>query len=156
MKDKIIVFMISVYKFLINFLRISIGALLIYSGCDINRLFNTLFKEELIEDSTDLIFYYLTSHIKETSFSLTCFLALLIIFLSTLELFFIVAFIYRKKWGALGFFVISISWVPVELLFISRFLIMPKVLSLFIDFLIIVFLFKLLTHPKGYFNKVHK
>ena len=100
-----------------------------------------------------LLIKFLTIHIRDASSGLTCILAIALIVLSLADIIFIIALIYRRKWGAIGFFIISILWIPVEILFVSKFLVIPKTLSLIIELIIIYFLYKLITHPHGYFKK---
>ena len=153
MQRKIIIWIISIYKILASLLRVLAGSILLYFSCSIEQASLFLFRKELLEDPADFLFRFLTGHIMQASTSLTCILASALIVLSLADIFFIIALLYRRRWGAIGFFIVSILWVPIEILFVSRFLVIPKTLALIIDFIIIYFLYKLITHPKGYFVK---
>ncbi len=143
--------LISAYKLLGAFIRILIGILILYFG-SIPKLIQFIFKGEIIEDPTDIFSGFLLSHIAQNSASLTYILALSLIIFSLLEIVFAIGLLLRKKWGAMGLFIISILWLPVEILFISRFLLTPRTISIILDTIILILLFQMIAHSKKYFK----
>ena len=149
MRNEIIAKAISVYKLSINILRIILGALIIKFNFDIPIGINTI---------TELSKYhpvitYLGGCIKGSSFLLTLILTLTLIIFSIMDLIFILGLINRKRWGAIGLFINSFLWIPVEILFISKFLVAPELIMIILNIIIIYALYHLLKSSKHYFKK---
>jgi len=149
-KDEIIA--VSIYKFAINSLRILLALVIFNFSCDIVKLTNYVCSSRFLKPE-GFITDFLGNHIFPASPPLVFFLASVLLLFSLSELVFVVALLFRKRWGAIGFFIISILWIPVELLLISKFLLVPKLITLLIDILIIGFLFYILRKPNHYFRE---
>ena len=152
MTNKSIISIISIYKLTTSYLRIIAGVFLFYFGLSIANAGKIIFRRELVQDPTDFLAHFLMIHIRNASPILTGILASSLIVLSLLDIFFIFAIALRKRWGVIGLFIVSISWIPIEVLFISRFLIISRTLGIIIDLIIIYLLYRIITHPKGYFK----
>jgi uncharacterized membrane protein len=144
--------LISLYKLLGAIIRVCIGILILYFSGDIKEIIGFIFKREILEDQTDFIFSYLLNHIAQPSAYLAYVLAFSLIIFSLLEIVFAIGLLLRKEWGAVGLFIISVLWIPIEILFISKFLLTPKTISLVLDVIILVLLFKMITHSRRYFK----
>jgi uncharacterized membrane protein len=153
MKIRTKILLVSAYKTITNLVRIILGLTIIYFGFDIHRALRSLFSREIQVDPKDFIFSYLIGHINDVSYYLAAILAFSLIILSLAEIFFIIQLLRRKKWGAIGFLVISILWIPVELLFVSKFILVPRTITLIIEIIIIIFLFRIIRNSHGYFKK---
>jgi hypothetical protein len=153
MENDIIIETISVYKIIVNSLRIVAGIVLLLFVENPIGILGFLLRGNFLEYSRAMFFDFILRHIHYNSAFLTYTIALSLIILSSVELVFIIALLYRKRWGAVGFFIITLLWIPIEIIFLSRFLIFSRTISLLIDALILVLLFKLLTHSKKYFRR---
>jgi len=142
---------ISAYKLLGAFIRTLIGASILYFG-NIPKVVNFIFRKEVLEDPNDLLFGFLIGHINQTTIMLTLILASSLIIFSILEILFVTGLLFRKKWGAVGLFIISLLWLPVEILFISRFLLAPRTINIILDIIILILLFQMITHSRKYFK----
>lgn len=142
--DKIGVILLSIYKVIINFARLALGiAIVVFSFSYTGFI---LANKNLIQRNN--IVYAIARHIDFPSPGLAKILAFSLIILSLVELVFLIALILRKKWGAIGLFIMAIAWIPIELLFISKFLIVSRIISLAINLIIIFFLYRLITKSK--------
>lgn len=146
------VWVASGYKILINFIRIVLGSILLYFG-DVDRTLGFLFSREIRHDPNDFIFNFLINHVNDASHLITIILAICLIGLSIMDLFFIIALLFRRKWGAIGFFIVTLFWIPVELFFIGRFLSLPKLFGFLINIVILILLYRLLHSSRHYFKK---
>jgi hypothetical protein len=144
---------ISTYKFLGAFIRLLIGILILSFRGNLHNFILFIFKKEILEDPTDLFSSYLLGHIAQSSAFLTFLLALALIIFSLLEIIFAINLFLQKKSGAMGLFVISILWIPIEFLFISKFLLAPKTIGLVLDIIILILLFQMIIHSRKYFKK---
>jgi hypothetical protein len=151
MQDKKIIAAISAYKIFINILRIFAGLIIIHFGSDIHRAIRFLTERDFME--RNLILNFLAANIKDTSGILTLILALILIIFSVLELVFIFALIFRKRWGAIGLFATLIVWIFTELLFVSKFLALSKLVSIAVNLVILYLLYNLLKTHGHYFKK---
>jgi len=151
MRNYLIIF-ISVYKFLSAFIKLLIGGLILYFRGNPLNFILFIFKKEILEDPTDLFSGYLLGHIAQPSVFLTIFLALALIIFSLSEMIFTINLFLQKKSGAIGLFVTSILWVPIEFLFISRFLLAPKTIGIVLDIVILILLFQMMAHSRKYFK----
>lgn len=143
---------ISAYKTLGGIARLSIGILILYFG-DILNLVNFAFKKEILEDPNDLFYSFLLGRINQPSVFLTYILALSMIIFSLLEIIFAINLFLQKKSGAIGLFIISILWLPIEILFISKFLLAPRMINILFEVIILILLFQMITHSKKFFKK---
>jgi len=150
-KKEIII--IAIYKSIEDFLRYLFGILLILFNFNIYQLTFNLFKKELAEDPNDFFFNLIVNHTQQPPLYLAKILAVVLIFFSLLEISFLIGLIFRKKWGAIGFFCMQFLWVPIDLLVVSKFLLFSRVITIVLEVVIIGFMIKLLTSPKGYFKK---
>ncbi len=155
-EEKTTAIIISIYKIFMNIFRIALGTTILIFGANTQRLIEFFSLKELVEDPRDIIAHTLTNHVRTTSFTLTLIFALILIILSLAELSTIFALIYRKKWGAIGLFVISILWFPVEILFFSKFLAINRILSFAINIVILIFLYRLIRSNGKYFKNNKK
>jgi uncharacterized membrane protein len=153
MKIRTKVLLVSVYKAVTNLIRIILGLTIIYFGFDIHRALKSIFAREIQMDPKDFLFSYLIGHIKDVSYYLPAILAFSLLILSLAEIFFIIQLLRRKRWGAIGFLAVSILWIPIELLFVSKFVLISRTISFIIEALIIIFLFNILRNSHGYFEK---
>lgn len=140
---------ISTYKIIINFLRIILGLLIIKFGFNISLGIETI---KNISDN-NFIILYIFSYIRSSSLLYTVLLALTLISFSIIEIIFVVVLINRKRWGAIGLFVTGFLWIPVEILFITQFLVVSKISAFIIDLLILYLLYRLLFKCNQYFKK---
>jgi len=153
MDRKPAILFISVYKFSINFARIILGLFLFNFKCNIPNIQDYILG---INEIPIFITRLIDKHVAHAPPPLTCLLASLIIILSAIELVFVTSFLLRRRWGAIGFLVISVLWIPVELLVVSQFLAVSKILAIIIDIIIIYFLYRVITHPHHYFKEQAK
>lgn len=149
-KEAILV--VFIYKLITNLIRISFALFIFNFNCSISSLVDYVSSMRCFSP-TGFTVHFLNSHIANASPQLTFILGFSLLFLSAIDLFFVIAFIFRKRWGAIGFFILAILWVPIELLFVSKFLLISNILTIIIDIVILVFLYRLITHPDHYFKK---
>lgn len=145
------ILIISAYKLLGALTSILMGMLILYFGSIIS-LVNSVFKKEILEDPNDLFYSFLLGHINQSSKLLALILAFSLIIFSVLEITFVAGLLLRKKWGAIGLFIISVLWVPVEILFISKFLLGPRIIGVILDIIILILLFQMIMHSRKYFR----
>lgn len=144
MKTDYTIGLISGYKILVNSLRIILGTLIIYFRGNIRQLVLFVFKNEIKHEPGDFLFNFVYVHLKNQTPQLAILLALMLIIFSILEIIFSISLLYRKKSGAIGLFVTSFLWIPVEILFVSRFLFIHKIVAIIIDAIILLALFKII------------
>lgn len=147
---KIEVFGISIYKFVINCIRILLGSAILLFGLDLQNVIHYLFLQKGLPINGMLEKLFMSFYFP--SKSLTLILALSLIIFSLIELVFIIAMLYRRKWGAIGIFALGIVWTLIEILFVSKFLLTSKILSMVINVIILYLLYKIIT-SHGYFKK---
>lgn len=143
---------ISIYKLLASSMGILIGTLILYLG-SVQNIIIFLFKKETLEDQNDLFYNFLLGHINQSSNSLILILAFTMIIFSILEIIFAIGLLLRKKWGAVGLFIVSSLWLPIEILFISKVFLTPKVINIVLNLIILILLFKMITHSREYFKR---
>ncbi len=144
---------IAIYKFVEDFIRYLLGVFLVIFNFSLNKITLYFFRKELIQDPNDFFFNFITAHIRQVSIPLTKFLAIFLIIFSLLEISFLIGLLFRKKWGAIGFFIMQFLWVPIDLLIVSRFLLFSKIITITLEVIIVWFMIRLLTSPKGYFKR---
>jgi len=147
------ILLVSVYKIFMNLLRISLVALLFLSDCNVEKLIDFLSGVEIIKGPVCLLAGHLTPYIREVSHSFMYIFLLVVVIFSTIELFFAIQLLLRKESGAIGLFVMSILWTPVELVFFSEFFILRRLVISLIDIVIILLLFRMILHPRKYFQE---
>jgi hypothetical protein len=150
-KEKYEVLVLSIYKIILSTLRIILGFIIIFLGFNLNRVINFLFHESV--ERKQILSNFLIYHINPTNIYLTAILAISLIILSTLEIIFSVLLLKRKEIGAAGLIVLTFLWIFLEILFISKFLLIHKTSILIINIIIILFLFRLILKHKSYFKK---
>ena len=142
---------VSIYKIVASLIRSYVAILIFAFDFNLFRVVQYVFNIRYSEELKETLFYYIMNHIEQASVYLTFILAISLLIMSLLDILFSIAMLYKKRFGAIGLFATSIAWVPIEILFISKFLLMSKTLVLLLDFLIIVFLFRIIT-KKGNFR----
>jgi len=145
--------LISIYKIIGGILRIIMGSIILYFKADLYKALAFTFRRELLEDPSDVLFYYISNHINYNFYILTYILAISLIILSILEIFFAIKLLQNDKSGAIGLAVISLLWIPLEILFLAKFLVVRRFLSLFINIIIIILLLWMIQHSRKYFKK---
>jgi uncharacterized membrane protein (DUF2068 family) len=148
--DKVGVGILSVYKLSINLARIILGSLILFFGCSYTNFIWFLAEKKVIQSN-----YLISSLMKIIDFpsqKLACFLAISLILFSLIELVFVFALMLKRKWGALGMFILAIIWTFLEILFVSKFLVTSKITGLIINAIIMIYLYKLIT-KSDYFKK---
>lgn len=150
-QDRIGVDVLSVYKLLINFARIIVGILIFIFGCSYTNFILFLADKNIIQSSD--ILYYVLSLIDFPSQAMASFLGVCLIGLSIIEIVFVIALLYRKRWGALGIFSLAIVWTFIEIIFVSKFMVTSKMIAMGINILIIFFLYRLITKSNYFKNK---
>ncbi|MCX6748515.1 MAG: DUF2127 domain-containing protein [Candidatus Pacearchaeota archaeon] len=153
MQEKYLVWIASGYKLAINTLRVIFGLMIFSFSCNSQRVLERLTSRELAEDPNGFFANYFIGHINTPLLFLTCSLASILVVFSTLEIIFLIAVFRRKYWGALGFFIVSLIWLPVEILFISKFLLMPRLINLLINLIILGIFLKVILDRKKYFKR---
>lgn len=151
-KEKSEITALVIYKLFVNFLRISLSIIILSFGLNLDRITRFFFGSHIIYNPDHKIINYLVELVHFPSRTLTLILALSVLTISVIELLFVFGLALRRRWAAVGLLVIAILWIPVELLFISKFLTVSKLISLVIDFIIIFFLARLLVNSHGYFK----
>ncbi len=151
--EKYTIWAISGYKLIINTIRIIFGLLIFAFGCDSRRVLELLTSHEIAEDSSSFTSHFLINHINPASVIPTCSLALALVIISLLEIVFLVAIFRRKYYGAVGFFIVSLLWIPLEMFFISKFLLVSRLISLLINLVIILFFLKIILSHDKYFKR---
>lgn len=153
MKTKYLAEAVSVYKILGSIFRIVIGAIILYSGFNLERIIAIVHRSRL-QESTKSLFTIFLEHIKpDVSLILVYALVVSLIAISTLEIIFAISLLARKRIGGIGLFVTSILWIPVEILFVSKFILTSRLVILIINLLIVYSLYRILSRPGGYFKK---
>lgn len=143
---------ISIYKFIDDLSRCFLGLLLIIFNFDLRKLTEFL-SRKVTENHLEMFFNFLTGHIRPIALHISQFLAVSLIFLSVLEVSFLIGLLSRKKWGAIGLFCMQFVWVPIDLLIVSRLFLFSKIIMVILWVIILGFMIKLLISPKGYFKK---
>ena len=151
MKDKSLLIGISIYKTIVNVFRIILGIFIIVFGFNMRSIINLLLERDLSENYRGWMVSYLGLHLKEASHFYTIILALSLIILSLIELYFVYGTAKGKVWGIKGLIVTSILWVPVEFLFISKFLVTRKTIGFIINLIVLGLLIKTLRNYHGPF-----
>ncbi len=149
-KINYLVKLISIYKIAINSLRIITGVLIFYFRGNIKNMMLSLFNIEVSEDSKDTIYNYLSLHISNPTIQLALLLGYILIIFSIFEMILSIRLLFNKKNSSLWLFVTSIIWIPVELLFISKFLFIHKTTAIILDALVLLALFKIIM---AYYKK---
>lgn len=149
MKNNYLIKFITVYKLLINILRIITGFLIFYFKGNIDNLIFVLFRERIREDPKDILYHFLSYHITNPSKELALTLASALIVISFIEIFLTIGLFYKNKKSAIGLFIISLFWIPFEILFVSKFLFINKILTIILDIIILLALLKIISK----FNK---
>ncbi len=144
---------IAIYKFIEDFIRYILGIFLIISNFDLHKLLLYIFRKELTDNASNSFFTFAMNHMQQTPTALSKFLAIFLIFFSLLEISFLIGFIFRKKWGGIGFFLMQFLWIPVDLLIISKVLLFSKIITLLLEAIIIWFMIRLFLSPQKYFKK---
>jgi uncharacterized membrane protein (DUF2068 family) len=145
---------ISIYKMIMNMGRIIFSFLVLYYSCNIHNLLNTIKKINFFE--IDVLAQYLSRYLNETPDYLTLMLIIPLLVLSAAEIFLVIGLIKRQRWSAIGLFITSILWIPLEILFISKFLIASKIVTISLDLIIMYLLYRLLRNSHHYFKEVPK
>ena len=153
MREKYLVWIASGYKLAINILRVIFGLMIFSFGCNSQRVLEKLTSGELREDPNGFLVNYFIGHVNTPPLFLTCSLASVLVVLSVFEIIFLIAVFRKRYWGALGFFIVSLTWLPVEILFISKFLLMPKLINLLINIVILGIFLKVILDRKKYFKR---
>jgi uncharacterized membrane protein len=146
------IFLIAGYKLLAGALILLLGLLILYFNCDINQLDDFFIKEGIEDKPHDIFFSYLLDHLNPKSAFLNYFGTFCLILFGILEIFFSITLMRRKKWGAVGLFIVSFVWLFFALFFVSRFLVMSKEFSIGFDIIILFLLFDLIYSSKKYFK----
>ena len=141
---------LSTYKMSLSIIRIIIGLLIVILGFNLSRVIDFLFESD--HGIRETLFYYFTSHLIVASKTLTIILALALIIISCLELIFGIALTKKKKWGAWGLFWTTLAWIPLEILFVSRFLVISKTLSIIVNLVMIGLIVNILRNHSEYFR----
>ena len=68
------------------------------------------------------------------------------------EIIFAIAMTKKKKWGLWGLFWTTLAWIPLEILFISRFLVVSKTLEIIINLILIWLLVDIIKRHEEYFE----
>ena len=147
MQNKKKVLFIGIYKILINLIFLSLGIIIVTFKCNSERVISFLMRSRIIsfhEKVPEMLFH----HINLPEFGFTCFLAALILLFSSSEIFFSIAMLLKKKWGAIGLFIMSCLWIPIGLFFMSKILVLPKTIGLLIDILIVILLVRITFYEK--------
>jgi hypothetical protein len=157
MKTKYLAEIVSVYKLLASLLRVTLGILIFNFSNRIHRIIESIIQGRIAEKKSFFILNYLVDRINpEVSIMLFKILAIALITISLAEIIFSIALLSRKRYGGIGLFITSILWIPVEILFISKFLITSKTIIIILDIIIIVLLFKIIRNPHRYFKEKNK
>ena len=144
MIKKYLVPSVAIYKIITNLFRLILGIIIFSFKGDLSQLLSSLFSKELTEDANDFLFNFISVHLNIPSTKLVLLLAFILVLFSSLEIIFAVTLFFRQRIGAIGLFVISLLWIPFEILFISKFLIFHKITTLILDIIVLVILFKII------------
>ncbi|MFA5174068.1 MAG: hypothetical protein WC438_02710 [Candidatus Pacearchaeota archaeon] len=140
----------SIYKIIASLIRISFGIMFFYFSFNLPKIISH-FSEK---PNKFIILNLIAGRINpEVSFKIMYIFALSLILVSILEIIFGISMLLKKRWGAVGLFITSILWIPVELIFISKFLIIHKTISIILNMIVLYLLYRIITHPNGYFKK---
>jgi len=144
MIKKSLIPLVAIYKIVTNLSRLIFGIMIFFYKGDLSRLLSSLFRRELTEDSNDFLFNFISLHLNIPSTKLVLLLAFILVLFSSLEIIFAILLFFRQKRGAIGLFVISLLWIPFEILFISKFLVFHKTITFILDIVVLVILFKII------------
>lgn len=145
MKKNYAIELISGYKIIVASIRIILGVLILQFRGNLKELALFLFNRKLKEEP-HILFKLVNNIINAEPINLALVLAFTLIIFSIIELIFSIGLLYRKKSSVIGLFVISLLWIPVEILFISKFLFIHKVTALIINLLISAALLKIIIN----------
>lgn len=143
---------ISIYKFFDDLIRCFLGLLLVIFNFDLRELTEFL-SRKVTENHLEILFNFLNGHIRPIALHTSQFLAISLILLSVSEVLFLTGLLARKKWGAIGMFIMQFVWVPIDLLIVSKLFLFSKIIMVTLWLIILGFMIKLLISPKGYFKK---
>jgi hypothetical protein len=137
--------LISVYKIIASVFRIFLGVFVLEFGWSpyffipnrITRLDPQFF--------SNYIFSHFNTNIQN---ELILIFALSLIIISIAEIIFGVILYMKSRAGAIGLFATSILWVPIEILFISKFLVIQRTLMIILDILILAGLIEIIISRK--------
>lgn len=144
MKKEYTLYLISIYKLVISITRLTIGFFILYFKGNLENLMSFLLRGQVLDITSSII--------KQPVIYLAYILAWILIVYGIFEIVFATALIYRKKWGAIGLFIFSFLWIPVEILFVSKFLLVHEIIAILINIIILILLFRMIKHPKKYFD----
>jgi len=147
------IILMTIYKTFDDIIRYSFGLLLILFNFSLQKATFGVFKKEIDEGSTGFWFMLILNHTRAPPIYLAKILTVALIVFSLLELFFLIGLLLRRKWGAIGFFCIQFVWVPIDLLIVSKFILLSNIITILIELVIISFMIRLIISPKGYFKK---
>jgi len=143
---------IAISKITLSAIRIFLGVIIIIMKFSLGEVNQFLFNRYFEGTTGHYLFNYFQQHIIAAPVSFTAILAFSLIIISSVELVYSFALLHHHKIGAKGLFVISILWIPVELLFLSQFFILSKVSSIIINVVLLGLLADLLLRGQSYFE----
>jgi hypothetical protein len=146
-KQKHALWLISIYKITISLIRIILGFIIIYFGFDLHKTITFLFGRGFL-GFEKILLNLIIIHQEHINIVFTIILAISIISISILDIIFSIALVKVKKFGAIGLLITSILWIPVEILFVSKFLATPKIITILINLIIIITLIKIIFPKK--------
>jgi len=141
--------LIAGYKIITNLFRLILGIIILVFKCNISNMILFFSRKELAEDSKDFFFNFLSAHVHDAHVFLVFLLALVLIIFSSLEIAFSIELFMKRKRGAVGLFVVSPLWIPFEIMFISRFLLVHRITTIILDLIVLGVLLNIIMH----FNK---
>jgi hypothetical protein len=141
--------LVSIYKILASSFRLCIGLFVLELGWAPNKFLPRRLAELDNHLLISHIFTYFNTNVPK---GLIILFAVSLIAISLIELVFSTVLLLGKRYGAVGLFITSIFWIPVEILFVSKFLLLQKTLIIIIDILILLALARILFNHKNHMD----
>lgn len=144
------ILLIATYKLCVNTGRIILGFLIFLAGCNLHNLLQFFFSRKIAQKLVhDSFFNLINTHLSNPGVHLVCLLAIILIVFSTIEIGLTIGLLHKKRKTVIGLLIMSILWIPVELLFITKFLLIHEIITITLDLIIIFALYRIV-------RKLHK
>ncbi len=147
------IWLIAVYKLLINITFGTFGIIILCFGCNFERIAQCIINSGLVKPDDGFFVSHFLPHVDMADTLVACFFGAALILSAVIEIFFTIEMLYRKRWAAIGLSIASSLWILASLFFAKELLTFSGIFGLIIDVLIIIVLIQLVRKSQGYFEK---
>lgn len=148
--QKIGLYCLIAYKYLINTARIWIAMLFLFYRGNLTKIAFYLGNVEIVESSKFLL--QLLFRLEQFRTMSVILFAMIFTVISMAEIVFITALLRKRKWGLIGLIIVSALWLPFEIVLFTAFFSITKLTIFAINIFILLFLIHFLRNVK-FFRK---